>query len=175
MEYEIYHSGVKGMKWGVRRYQNADGSLTAAGKKRRSIGEVIRDHRIAKKRKAALEKARQTKIANKQAAEKRAKDIAAGKIKPKNMTEAELNDRIKRLQLEKSYNDALKDSKHTAMGSRFTSKFKESLVDKLADNVGADLISQVTKAFGAKAINSLVGKMGVSGVESVYANNKKKA
>ena len=31
---ELYHSGVKGMKWGVRRYQNKDGSLTAAGKKR---------------------------------------------------------------------------------------------------------------------------------------------
>lgn len=31
---EIYHHGVKGMKWGVRRYQNADGSLTAYGKKR---------------------------------------------------------------------------------------------------------------------------------------------
>ena len=30
----MYHHGVKGMKWGVRRYQNADGSLTAAGKKR---------------------------------------------------------------------------------------------------------------------------------------------
>lgn len=32
--YELYHHGVKGMKWGVRRYQNADGTLTAAGKKR---------------------------------------------------------------------------------------------------------------------------------------------
>ena len=31
---ELYHYGVKGMKWGVRRYQNADGSLTPAGKKR---------------------------------------------------------------------------------------------------------------------------------------------
>lgn len=31
---ELYHWGVKGMKWGVRRYQNKDGSLTAAGKKR---------------------------------------------------------------------------------------------------------------------------------------------
>lgn len=31
---ELYHYGVKGMKWGVRRYQNKDGSLTKAGKKR---------------------------------------------------------------------------------------------------------------------------------------------
>lgn len=33
---QIWHWGVKGMKWGVRRYQNADGSLTDAGKRRYS-------------------------------------------------------------------------------------------------------------------------------------------
>lgn len=33
---ELYHYGVKGQKWGVRRYQNKDGSLTAAGKARRN-------------------------------------------------------------------------------------------------------------------------------------------
>ena len=36
---ELYHHGVKGMKWGVRRYQNADGSLTAAGKRRKQESE----------------------------------------------------------------------------------------------------------------------------------------
>lgn len=33
---ELYHWGIKGMKWGVRRYQNKDGSLTEAGKRRLS-------------------------------------------------------------------------------------------------------------------------------------------
>lgn len=31
---ELYHHGVKGMKWGIRRYQNKDGTLTSAGKER---------------------------------------------------------------------------------------------------------------------------------------------
>lgn len=35
-EGELYHYGIKGQKWGVRRYQNDDGSLTPSGKKRYS-------------------------------------------------------------------------------------------------------------------------------------------
>jgi len=43
MEYELYHHGILGMKWGIRRYQNKDGSLTPTGKKRYASdsGEII--------------------------------------------------------------------------------------------------------------------------------------
>lgn len=56
---ELMHYGVLGMKWGVRRYQNKDGSLTAAGKNRynedsdklaKAVAvkvEAIRDYRQA--------------------------------------------------------------------------------------------------------------------------------
>lgn len=37
MDSKLYHSGVKGMKWGIRRYQNADGTLTEEGRARYGV------------------------------------------------------------------------------------------------------------------------------------------
>ncbi len=39
---DICHHGIKGQKWGRRRYQNLDGSLTPAGRKRYGIDDVSR-------------------------------------------------------------------------------------------------------------------------------------
>ena len=46
-ENELVHYGIKGMKWGVRRYRNKDGTLTPAGKKR--YDQDIRDNASKKK------------------------------------------------------------------------------------------------------------------------------
>jgi hypothetical protein len=51
---ELMHYGVKGQKWGVRRYQNADGSLTNAGRKKQAKMEKYRNKLVNKAdRKAA--------------------------------------------------------------------------------------------------------------------------
>ena len=60
MEYsyrdELYHHGIKGQRWGVRRYQNEDGTLTAAGRKRQGNASEESKH-IPNKTNANLKKA----------------------------------------------------------------------------------------------------------------------
>lgn len=45
----LQHHGILGMKWGVRRYQNSDGTLTSAGKKRYGSGKGERIYKDFKK------------------------------------------------------------------------------------------------------------------------------
>ncbi len=53
LDNELQHFGIKGMKWGVRRYQNKDGSLTPAGKKRYDESDEEREKK---------EKSKKTKV-----------------------------------------------------------------------------------------------------------------
>jgi uncharacterized membrane protein YheB (UPF0754 family) len=48
MDYVIIHHGIKGQKWGIRRFQNEDGSLTARGQKKRDR-EQKQNYKMVKK------------------------------------------------------------------------------------------------------------------------------
>lgn len=60
---ELYHHGILGQKWGVRRYQNEDGTYTAAGKKKRAKQYEKKLNRLDQKRAKAKSEYDQAKEA----------------------------------------------------------------------------------------------------------------
>lgn len=172
---ELQHHGVKGQKWGIRRFQNSDGTLTSAGKKRYSASDAvnaIKEYRKSKIKKKQLKKAREAKAEKQAAAEQRAKDLKEGKIKIKDMTDDEIKARTARLQMEKTLRDLENETSSAAKSKakRFINKFSDSTLDKVADNVMADLVAQSLKAVASDAIN----KNAFKGDNRVFDNNKKK-
>lgn len=90
----LEHHGIKGQKWGVRRFQNKDGTRTDAGKKREwnnSDEQVHEDYNKAHNSKSV-----------------------------KNMSDAELRNRLNRLQMEKQYKQL--SSNDMKKGKEFVSK-----------------------------------------------------
>ena len=77
---ELYHHGIKGQRWGFRRFQNDDGSLTPEGIKRYGVGESTKDSSSTtnkSKHRQNLEKHYLDKGYDKEHAEK----LASGRIK----------------------------------------------------------------------------------------------
>lgn len=100
----LEHWGIKGMKWGIRRFQNPDGSLTAAGRKRYS------DSAEGGKSTSASNKSKssgKTSSSSKSSSSSEEKEDPVIRKKPSEMTDAELNAAINRLNLEKKYIDLL--------------------------------------------------------------------
>ena len=161
MEYELYHAGIKGMKWGVRRYQNKDGSLTPAGKKRyaqdAAEGGYDREGYGGRRYKTGkggrvealnanpdkwvkddLSKSRRlvdesTTMANKlkSATDTSIRNRPKTKMDLSNMSDKEMRDQINRALLEKQYNDMFAPQK-TSRGREYASQILETTGTVLA-------------------------------------------
>lgn len=178
MDNELRHYGVLGMKWGRRKYQNRDGTLTPAGKKRynNELSKIKNEQKILKNKqqtKAKIDKLktmrdevdsqkRELTPQKSKAPAQKASSEPPKKKRIKDMTDDELRNEINRLNMEKQYKDLLNDTRNKQV-----SRGKD-MAERIIEKVGEDLIAQVGKHYGAKGLNKLIGE------EVIFANNKKK-
>lgn len=163
MNDELYHHGIKGMKWGVRRYQNKDGSYKPAGKKRYSLAK-----RIARKvaaRKVAKKERKQIKKRIKEidkAQRKRAVDTDINKLSDNELRI--LNDRIRN---ENTYKDSIRYKKRN--GTNAAVNVLKNNGDKIIDKlVYAGMIGA-----GALAVGSMFGEDKARVFKQIFESKKK--
>lgn len=124
---ELCHHGTKGQKWGVRRYQNKDGSLTPAGKKRYT------------KSSSSVKSETKTKS---EVSEPKKKSV-------KKMSDEELKKRIERLKLEKDVKDL--ESKTTSRGKAFVMDVLEASGKNIATQLTTYAMGTAVNAVAKKA------------------------
>lgn len=161
---ELYHHGTKGMKWGIRRYQNKDGSLTTAGKKRYAQEEakLKERERVVKNRervhaklskiesKNAELKAREEALAGEKITKKTTKPAPEKPKTMKDMSDAELRAHVARMQLEKSYIDAQNNlaavtPKHQKPAEKFVKSLMNDVIAPAAKNAGKAWLEKTLK------------------------------
>lgn len=129
----IEHSGVKGMRWGIRRYQNPDGTLTSAGRARygkSSAGGSKTSSKIAKKRvknEGGKKKVKALEEKRKEQATTVKKTVEPPKKKSvKDMSDAELQSAINRMQLEQRYSQL--NPQQVSKGKKFVQSTMNKVV-----------------------------------------------
>lgn len=130
----LYHHGILGMKWGVRRYQNKDGSLTPAGK-----------------RKAAKMKEKYTELTGKRLVRKPTKKVedqndSNKKKSIKELSDAELRDKINRLQMEKQAKGL--ESDLASNGQKFVTSVRKDVLAPAAIEAGKRLLTDLMLKVG---------------------------
>jgi hypothetical protein len=142
---ELYHHGTKGMKWGRRRYQNPDGSLTPAGRMRYGSGESSFD-RWKKERAAKKEAKKEEKV------EAKSSDRGYTQRRVKGMTDDGVNKAISRSQLEERYNQQVR-SKNAKEGSYRGKALKDMNDDELAKAIERTKMEQEYKRLNPEKVS----------------------
>ena len=105
----LYHHGIKGQRWGVRRYQNEDGTLTEAGKRRTKNGALTADQVVAsdyqnlsKGLSAGSSAANNISNISRKVSERKKRKMQS-EIDVTKMSDAELRQKINRMSMEDQY------------------------------------------------------------------------